>query len=139
MSRFHHGRSADHQVVTHFRIRQADGAALLTWETRAEHPCEVIVFRSFQGFVDDSLDPTRDERQTLVYRGSEKTVSVQDAGLQESVLYYYTVFARGNDGAWHEQLKTKLRDQAGGWNAKDTPTTWEREYTRGPGSPFEHE
>jgi hypothetical protein len=137
MSLFHHGRSADHQVVTHFRIRHEDGAALLTWETRGHHPHEVIVFRSYQGFVDDALDPTNDERQTLVYRGSEKTVSVQDANLQDSVLYYYTVFARGDDEAWHEQLKTKLRGQAGGWNAEDEPTTWEKEDTQGPGSPFD--
>lgn len=127
MSVFHHGRPADRQLVRRIRIRDEDGVAVLAWETHGDHPHEVIVFRSYQGFAGESADLTADDRQTLVYRGSEKRVTVRDEGLQDSVLYYYSVFARGSDGAWHEQLKKKFRGGEVHRSAHpDVPEDWSR-------------
>lgn len=55
-------------------------------------------------FVERGVDPTTDERQTLVYRGSDRHVKLVDENLTNDAAYYYSVFAAGDDGAWHLQL-----------------------------------
>ncbi len=62
------------------------------------------MFRSTQGFVEEDVDPQGDERQRPVYQGSDLHVRLTDRSLTNDIAYYYSVFARGDDGDWHLQL-----------------------------------
>jgi hypothetical protein len=107
MAIFRHGKSSDY--LTHFHAAHGDGWAVLAWDVRGDERREVAVFRSLDAFADESADPTADARQTLVHQGVENHSHVQEAGLIDGVDYYYSVFAMGDDGDWHEQLKTKVK------------------------------
>jgi hypothetical protein len=63
-----------------------------------------MVFRSTQGFVEDEVEPTSDERQRLVYQGSDLHAKMTGDSLTNDIAYDYSVFARGEDGNWHLQL-----------------------------------
>ena len=104
MSLFHHRSGIDSEHVVHFHVSHGDHAAGLAWDLRDETPREIAVFRSTQGFVEEGVDPTGDDRQTLVYRGSDRHVKLTDQDLTNDIAYYYSVFAAGDDGAWHLQL-----------------------------------
>jgi len=101
---FHHHSGIESQYITHFHAGHGDHAAGLAWDLRDGQAREVMVFRSAQGFVDEGVDPIADDRQTLVYRGTDKHVKLTDQNLGNDVAYYYSVFAAGDDGAWHLQL-----------------------------------
>ncbi len=104
MSLFHHQSGIESQYITHFHVKQGDRLAGFAWDLRDDTPREVLVFRSTQGFVEEGVDPTGDERQRLVYQGSDLHAKLSDAGLTNDIAYYYSVFARGDDGHWHLQL-----------------------------------
>ncbi len=104
MSVFHHHSGIDTQYITHFHVRQGDRSAGLAWDLRDKKPREVLVFRSTQGFVEEDVDPQGDERQRPVYQGSDLHVRLTDRSLTNDIAYYYSVFARGDDGDWHLQL-----------------------------------
>jgi len=104
MGLFRHDHGIESQYITHFHASHGDHAAGLAWNLRDDRPREVLVFRSAQGFVREDVDPTVDEDQTLVYRGSDRHVGFTDGGLTNDVAYYYSVFARADDGSWHLQL-----------------------------------
>jgi len=101
---FHHHSGVESQYITHFHVGHGDRAAGLAWDLRDGQAREVMVFRSAQGFVEEGTDPTADDSQTLVYRGTDRHARLTDEGLTNDVAYYYSVFAAGDDGAWHLQL-----------------------------------
>jgi len=101
---FHHRSGIEGEFITHFHAGHGDHAAGLAWDLRDDRPREVMVFRSAQDFVEEGVDPTTDDRQTLIYRGSDRHVKLTDENLTNDVAYYYSVFAAADDGAWHLQL-----------------------------------
>ncbi len=104
MNLFHHDGGIESQYITHFHARQGDRTAGLAWDLRDKQAREVIVFRSTQGFVDEALDPTADDRQTVVYQGTDTHVKLTETNLTNDVAYYFSVFAKGDDGHWQLQL-----------------------------------
>jgi hypothetical protein len=119
MGIFRHGKSSEY--LTHFHASHGDGWAVLAWDIRDGEPREVIVFRSKDAFADESALPTDDPRQKLVYQGADNTSKVQDTGLIDDIDYYYSIFVMGDDGDWHEELKTivKPKDDTH-WKAHNT-------------------
>lgn len=120
---YHHG-GTDSRYITQFDIRQGDRAAGFSWELRDGQPREVLVFQSTQGFVEDDVDPVSDDRQRLVYQGSELHARLSDADLSDDLAYYYpddfsyyySVFARGDDGNLHLQLTVRATPRSvGSW------------------------
>jgi hypothetical protein len=112
MSLFHHHGGIDSEYITHFHVSHGDQSAGLAWNLRDGEPREVMVFRSAQGFVEEGVEPTGDDRQALVYRGSDTHVKLTDTSLVNNVAYYYSVFAAGDDGGWHLQLTDTVAPQA---------------------------
>jgi hypothetical protein len=111
MTLFHHGQATESQYLTHLHAVHGDNFAALCWDLRGDADREVMVFRSKEGFADESVAPTSDPRQTLVYKGLDRhsvETELQDETVQDDVTYYYSLFALGDDGAWHEQLKIAI-------------------------------
>jgi hypothetical protein len=104
MGLFHHHAGIESEYITHFHIAHGDREAGLAWDLRDGDTREIAVFRSAQGFVEEGVDPMTDGRQTLVYQGADRHVRLVDQHLENGIAYYYTVFARGDDGDWHLQL-----------------------------------
>ena len=116
MGLFHHHSGIESEYITHFRVDHGNREADLTWDLRDQHGRDVVVFRSEQGFVAEGTDPTADDRQTLVYQGRERHVRLSDEHLTNDVAYYYSIFARGDDGDWHLQLTDTVAPHgAGEW------------------------
>jgi hypothetical protein len=134
---FHHHGGTDSQYINRFQIRQGDRSAGLSWEMRDGQPREVLVFQSMQGFVENDDDPTGDFRQRLVYQGSDLHVRLNDADpsgdvayyYPDDIAYYYTVFAKGDDGDWHLQLTVTAAPRSVGY--------WQRPGSEGDGKPSE--
>lgn len=105
MELFHHDQAAEHQRLSHLHVESGDDWVGLTFETHDQLPHEIAVFRSDSGCADESLDPIIDPRQRLVYQGTDLHSRIKDDGLTDGVRYYYSVFVRGSDGHWHQQLK----------------------------------
>ena len=96
---------------------------------RDRQPREVLVLQSTQGFVADGVDPTADDRQRLVYRGTEPHARLTDGSVNNDVAYYYpddfsyyySVFARGDDGNLHLQLTVRAAPRSvGSWQRPDS-------------------
>jgi hypothetical protein len=105
MTIFEHKSPADRQYLAHFHADPGEGHVVLTWETRDGLPREAMVFRSREAFAQAGIDPRSDPRQTLVYQGTDRHGKVDDAA-EDGPHCFYSVFARGDDGIWHIQLKT---------------------------------
>ena len=112
MTLFHHHSGTESEYIPHFRVSQGDQAAGLAWDLRDDRPRDVLVFRSRLGFVEEGVDPTADDRQTLVYQGADRHVKLTDQHLINDIAYYYSVFAAGDDGAWHLQLTDTVAPQS---------------------------
>jgi hypothetical protein len=126
---FHHHGGTDGQYICRLQIRQGDRSAGLSWEMRDGQPREVLVFQSMQGFVENDGDPTGDFRQRLVYQGSDLHVRLGDVDpsgdvayyYPDDIAYYYSVFAKGDDGDWHLQLTKKAAPRSVGcWLCADS-------------------
>ena len=111
MAEFHHHCGGDGQFVTSFRIRQGDRAAGLEWTLRDGWTGEILIFRSTEGIVGDGVDPTLDHRQRVVYQGTGRDARVDDDlshniayRYRDDIRYFYSVFARNDDGDWTLQL-----------------------------------
>jgi hypothetical protein len=124
MTLFHHHGGFDSQYIAQFQIRQGDRSAGLSWKLRDSRPREVLIFQSTLGFVEDDVDPISDDRQRLVYRGTELNARLTDAVLTDDIAYYYpddmstyySVFARGDDGNVHLQLVAQAMPRSvGSW------------------------
>ena len=117
MGLFHHHTDISSEYITHFHITHGDHAAGLAWDLRDERPREVMVFRSMQGFVEEGVDPAEDDRQTLVYRGSDRHAHLTDTSLVNDIAYYYSVFAADDVGDWHLQLTDTVAPKGSShWN-----------------------
>jgi hypothetical protein len=111
------------RLISHFHAGHNDVWATLTWKTRGSTPREVMVLRSSTGYAGSSDDPASDRRQTVVYHGTEAQGNFKDAGLAGDAAYYYTVFARDDEGSWHKQTEiTVTADEAAHWQAEDDDT-----------------
>ena len=128
MTLFHHVAGADTQYIAQFHTRQGDRAAGLSWEMRDGRPREVLVFQSTRGVVEDGVEPTADEGQWLVYQGTETHARLTDSigsddvvyYYPDSIAYYYSVFARGDDGHWYLQLTERAKPRSvGHWYRPD--------------------
>jgi len=104
MSLFHHHPGIESQYLTHFHVKQGNHTAGLAWDLRDAQPREVTVFRSTQEFVQEDVDPTTDHRQKVVYQGADTHVKLTETDLTNDVVYYFSLFAKGDDGHWHLQL-----------------------------------
>jgi hypothetical protein len=132
---FHQRGGTDGHYVNRFEIRQGDRSAGLSWEMRDGQPREVLVFQSMQAFVEDDHDPTDDYRQRLVYQGSELHARLTDADpsgdiayhYPDDIAYYYSVFAKGDEGDWHLQLTEKAEPRSVRY--------WQRPNSEGSGNP----
>lgn len=131
MTLFHHHGGIESEYITQFHIRQGDRAASLSWSLRDSQPREVLIFQSARGFVDDDVDPIGDNRQQLVYQGSDLNARLSDAGLTDDLAYYYSddftnyysVFVRGDDGNLHLQLIVIATPRSvGSWRRPDFKT-----------------
>ena len=105
-----HGDSEDEYIVQ-FQIRQGDRSAGLSWEMCDGQAREVLILQSIQGFAPDGVDPTTNDRQRLVYQGTERRARLADDASTdityrfcEGIVYYYSVFARNDTGGWSMQL-----------------------------------
>jgi hypothetical protein len=111
------------EYIVQFQIRQGDRSAGLSWEMRDGQAREVLILQSTQGFVPDGVDPTANDRQRLVYRGTERQARLADDASTdiayrycEGIVYYYSVFARNDIGSWSLQLtKTAAPRSVGLW------------------------
>jgi hypothetical protein len=120
-----HGSSEDEYIVQ-FQIRQGDRSAGLSWEMCDGQAREVLVLQSTQGFVLDGVDPTTNDRQRLVYRGTERQARLADDASTdiayrycEGIVYYYSVFARNDTGGWSLQLtETAAPRSVGLWQRR---------------------
>jgi hypothetical protein len=106
MSLFRHKPLTGRSCLRRFQAEHGDGFVELSFETRDGLPHEITVLRSETAFAQESVDPSGDSSQTLVYRGRELHARVRDENLRDGVTYYYSVFAYGSDGFWHLQTKT---------------------------------
>jgi hypothetical protein len=116
------GRGA---YLTHFHAGHASGVAVLAWERRGDEVREVRVFRSLEGFAQESDDPGSDPSQVLVYEGSEEHTKVVDDSVADDVVYYYTVFARDDQGGWHREVRATV--------TLDGDVSWRRAGVEGEG------
>jgi hypothetical protein len=122
MGIFHHNSKSE--FLTHFHAANGDGWAVLTWDCRGDAPRDVLVLRSTHDFAPDEGDPTSAAGQTVVYEGAEEHAHVQDMGLQDGIDYFYTVFAKADDGEWHEQLNAKVTPEADfHWQSREPDPT----------------
>ena len=78
------------------------------------------------------LNPISDPQQKLVYQGTDLHSRIKDDGLVDGVRYYYSVFIRGSDGHWHQQLKTDvtLREGHHGFSHEEDFVTQATELVR---------
>jgi hypothetical protein len=93
------GSSDPHWVV--LRWHRVDGA-----------PLRIAVLRSEQGFADKAeevVDP--DGAQSLVYEGADDYC--QDQDVIGGVDYYYTCFARREDGLWRLEHTFHIKPKVG--------------------------
>ena len=130
MTPFHHHGGIDTQYISRFQIRQGDRSAGLSWEMRDGdgQPREVLVFQSMQRFVENDGDPTGDFRQRLVYQGNDLHIRLSDADpsgdiayyYPDDISYYYSVFAKGDDGDWICSYKKAAPRSVGYWQRPDS-------------------
>lgn len=113
MGLFHHDQTAERQYLTHVHVEHGDGSVILSFASRDHLPHEIAVFRSVDSFAEESIEPASDPRQKLIYQGSELHSQIADEQLADGTSYFYSIFARGEDGGWHLQLKTIATAKAG--------------------------
>lgn len=99
------------EYIVQFQVRQGDRSAGLSWEMCDGQAREVLILQSTRGFAPDSADPTANDSQRLVYRGTERQARLADDASTdiayrycEGIVYYYSVFARNDTGGWSLQL-----------------------------------
>lgn len=128
MTQFHHHAEPDTRYIAGFHVRQGDRAAGISWEMRDGRPREVLVFQSTRGVVEVGVEPTVDDRQSLVYQGTDSQATLTDSSgsddiayrYPDSIVYYYSVFARGDDGHWYLQLTEAAKPRSvGHWRRPD--------------------
>ncbi len=92
--------------LTHFRARREGDHVEIGWDVRnAPGLLRWRVLRSEHDFA-SSADALPGSGQTVVVEGTE-TYAMDDQ-VVEGTPYFYTLFVQDDDGAWHQQVETKL-------------------------------
>jgi hypothetical protein len=108
MSLFRPAGSHGSASLTHFHAGHASGVAVLAWERRGDKMREVRVFRSGDGFAEESADPSGSASQVLVYEGSEESTRVVDDTVTDDAVFYYTVFVKSDQGDWRREIRAAV-------------------------------
>jgi len=99
-------RSGPH--LSHFHARRDGRQAFLQWEVGNAPDLSWRVLRSETDFAEQA-ETGPGGGQTLVMEGTQTHVT--DETLDEASTYFYTVFAADERGAWHRQVKVRLRPE----------------------------
>ena len=91
--------------MAHFQARREPGFVELGWEVRNGPVLRWRVLRSDREFA-AIAEALAGSGQTVVMEGTD-TYLVDDH-VVEGTPYFYTVFAKDEQGAWHAQVETKL-------------------------------
>jgi hypothetical protein len=97
-------RSGPH--LTHFHARREGRRAFLQWEVGNAADMHWRVLRSETDFAEQA-ETGPSSGQTLVMEGTQTHAT--DETLDQASTYFYTVFAADEHGAWHRQVKVRLR------------------------------
>jgi hypothetical protein len=97
-------------LLDHFKASSGDQWVVLKWRRRkgVEGVVRVAVMRSERGFAakaEEVIEP--DSTQHLVYEGVD--ARCQDQDVIGGVDYYYTCFARREDGLWERQHEYHIK------------------------------
>ena len=92
--------------IAHFHVRHHDGRIELEWEVRNAPELRWRVLRSEHGFAESPETPGT-SGQVLVNESADTFLT--DEGLDSHAHYFYTVFAREQDGLWQRQVEAKVR------------------------------
>lgn len=79
---------------------------VLAWDVRNAPTLSWRVLRSDHDFA-ETADALVGGGQTLVSESAQ--CGARDTQIDDDTTYYYTVFARDGQGAWHCQVKTKIK------------------------------
>ncbi len=90
--------------LTHFEVERGPGFVTLGWDVKNADAPKWRVLRSDRDFAESA---TAGAAQTLVSESAE--CGAADERVDDETAYYYTVFAQDRDGAWHRQVKAKVR------------------------------
>ena len=96
---------SDSPHLTHFQARREAGFVELGWEVRNAPELRWRVLRSEREFA-STADALPGSGQTVVMEGAE--TFVMDDQVVKGTAYFYTVFARDENGVWHHQVKARL-------------------------------
>ena len=91
--------------IAHFHVRHRDGRIELEWEVRNAPPCAGACCAPSR--ASREREPPDANGQVLVNESSDTFVT--DEGLDSHAHYFYTVFAREQDGLWQRQVEAKVR------------------------------
>lgn len=114
--------------LVHFYVHRDGTQAELGWEVRNAPALSWRVLRSGHGFA-DAADALPGSGQTVVLAGTDTHVT--DEALAAGATYFYTVFAQDEQGAWHRQVKARVRPhdhlrwRHGDAGVEQDPTVWE--------------
>jgi hypothetical protein len=91
--------------LAHFQARREPGFVELGWEVRNAPALRWRVLRSEREFA-ATADALVGSGQAVVMEGTD--TYLMDDQIAEGTIYFYTVFTRGEAGAWHLQVKTRV-------------------------------
>jgi hypothetical protein len=91
--------------LAHFHARREHDSVEVFWEVLNAPSLHWRVLRSEADYA-ATADALPGSGQTLVMEGTE--THLKDDQLVPGTHYFYTVFAQDEQGAWHEQVRTKL-------------------------------
>ena len=96
------------RLLEHFRARTGDGWVVLHWKKAAAEPVRVAVVRSEDDFAHRAEDVVKEGTgQILVHEGTDD--SCQDQAVIDGVKYFYSAFARREDGFWERQYTFHIK------------------------------
>ena len=90
------------RLLEHFKASSDEHWVVVKWRKSVAAPLRIAVVRSEQGFAAKAEEVTeRDATQIFIYEGVDEYC--QDQDVIGGVDYYYTCFARLEDGFWERQ------------------------------------
>lgn len=105
---------SDEPHLTHFLADRQSGSVVLAWDVRNAPALSWRVLRSEHDFA-KTADALVGSDQTLL--SDSQQCGVRDEKADARTTYYYTVFARGDQGVWHRQVKVKIKpEERLGWH-----------------------
>jgi hypothetical protein len=93
--------------LAHFHARRLTDQVELRWEVRNAGEVRWRVLRSESEYA-ERADALVGGMQSVVMEGVDTDLVDR---VEEGKTYYYTVFVRDEQGAWHRQVKVKLKGQ----------------------------